>query len=120
MAQTKKTILKRFECLWCCNKYSSNYELEIHLREHTNERPYNCKHCKKPSKSKELLNAHIVIHGEKLHSCSICEQQFHRIREFRVHMMKHCSRRSGVHSPYYRCTPVHNKCSTRYYYYYAF
>lgn len=65
----------RFRCELCSKKCLSKSDLEIHMRMHTNERPYECSMCDKKFKTSANRSSHMDIHaGLKQHECDICSE----------------------------------------------
>ena len=56
---------------------SAKNDLRQHLKDHTDERPFLCRHCEKRFRSKSDWRVQMRTHtGEKLFKCSHCEQRF--------------------------------------------
>ncbi|KAG5670680.1 hypothetical protein PVAND_000928 [Polypedilum vanderplanki] len=81
---------KRFSCSLCPKQCVSKSDLQIHMRSHTNERPYICTICNKAFKTSANRSSHMDIHREdKIHECKVCQQKFQTRPILRKHMKKH-------------------------------
>ncbi|KAK5640770.1 hypothetical protein RI129_009317 [Pyrocoelia pectoralis] len=68
---------KPFQCTSCEAAFCRKPYLEAHLRTHTGERPFKCNYCDKRFTQKSSLNTHKRMHtGERPYSCDICEKKF--------------------------------------------
>lgn len=82
----------RFTCSSCPKVCVSRSDLQIHMRSHTNERPYECTICNKKFKTSANRSSHMDIHlEEKIHECNICFEKFQTRPILRKHKKKHDS-----------------------------
>ncbi|XP_001359299.2 zinc finger protein 248 [Drosophila pseudoobscura] len=77
-------------CEICGNIYSKRAALNIHMRRHMAEKPFECEICSKTFAGPSELNRHIRVHtGEKPFRCKYCARMFadrsSNIRHERTH-----------------------------------
>lgn len=80
----------RFKCNLCGKVCLSKSDLQIHMRSHTNERPYVCTICDKAFKTSANRSSHMDVHREeKIHECNVCFEKFQTRPILRKHKKKH-------------------------------
>ncbi|XP_034721554.1 zinc finger protein 34-like [Etheostoma cragini] len=84
---------RSYLCDVCCKMFMTSKQLQIHMRMHTNEKPYHCGECGRGFSTRAPLRAHMRIHtGETPYSCPDCGWAFKR----KVHLDNHVTVHSGV------------------------
>lgn len=79
---------KPYQCEFCLKKFSDSSSLRSHRRIHTDERPYKCDQCEKKFKNSNNLKSHkISAHEtEKKFSCHICGKSTKIVFNLHKHM----------------------------------
>ncbi|ODM93188.1 putative zinc finger protein [Orchesella cincta] len=80
-----------YECKYCGRRYnkSQKTKYDIHLRQHTGEKPYQCSRCIKAFASREQLNRHEIIHAGMQIQCEFCSSVYKTPKYLRRHHLKH-------------------------------
>ncbi|XP_027369846.1 zinc finger and SCAN domain-containing protein 5B-like [Bos indicus x Bos taurus] len=80
----------RSECKVCKKSFPYQYQLTVHQRTHTGERPFQCDICAKGFIQPSDLRVHQRIHtGEKPYSCDICLKKFTHNSTMHAHKVTH-------------------------------
>ncbi|KAJ8910809.1 hypothetical protein NQ315_014517 [Exocentrus adspersus] len=85
---TKKS--KQQECKICGKTLSSASSYYVHLKQHSNNKPYRCSVCDAAFCRKPYLEVHMRVHtGEKPFECDICKKRFTQKSSLNTHKRSH-------------------------------
>ncbi|XP_052243929.1 PR domain zinc finger protein 5-like isoform X1 [Dreissena polymorpha] len=89
----------------CIDSSKNSGHLKIHMRKHTEERPYTCEVCGYECKQKGNLKRHMRIHtGETPYTCEVCDYECNEKGNLKRHMRKHTEERP------YKCEVCGYEC----------
>ena len=75
-------------CHICGKQFRRRYNLAIHKKIHSNERPFSCTVCGKSFRRQDHLRDHIYTHGKvKPHVCVKCGKGFCQAKNLKLHIV---------------------------------
>jgi len=99
----------RLKCDHCSKSYLKKSALEIHMRNHTGERPYTCswKECRAGFTSNSALDRHFKTHTRVNHFfCDLCNYSASSADYLQSHMKTHPQNRVHSYEPTYSSNGV--------------
>ena len=86
---------RSFTCKHCNKSFITKQNLTVHIKTHTGERPFTCTHCNKRFATKQNRTKHIRTHtGERPFTCTHCDQRFAHKSNLIVHTKIHTGDKS--------------------------
>ena len=83
----KRKKTQQHECDVCDKVFGYPSQLAVHMRTHTNEKPYECDVCEKRFRQLGSLQSHVHIHtNEKPYECDVCEKRYRHADGLKYHM----------------------------------
>ena len=99
----RMTHCYKLECEVCKREFTSRIYLKLHMRVHTNEKPYSCSECGLSYSSHSSLHNHKkTIHSnfkqerKRNHVCHLCGKGFFEKRLLKVHSVSHIEVKSHL------------------------
>ncbi|XP_070546575.1 zinc finger protein 493-like [Ptychodera flava] len=78
------------QCNFCEYKTFFKYDLNIHMKRHSDSEAFNCKFCGKHLVTSGSLSTHIQrFHIQSKHQCTDCEKEFSFLHELNHHIARH-------------------------------
>jgi len=75
------------KCQHCEKVFSTKHRLELHLRVHNNDKPYECNICKKAFTQTRSLKEHLLTHkSERQFKCQFCDKKFVQKNHLKYHL----------------------------------
>lgn len=84
---------KPYQCSYCGKRFTQQCNLNTHIHCHLNDRPFVCPHCGKGFNQRGTRDDHILTHtGERPHKCTECKASFTVGSALKRHMWIHSSK----------------------------
>lgn len=101
-----KHTLTKWICEYCAKSFNTKYKLTLHLRSHTNVRPFKCSQCTASFKQQTDLNTHLrSIHSnDRPFTCTDCGLSFKIPNSLRSHR-----KRMHNHKGMLTCSECHKR-----------
>uniref|UniRef100_A0A8C9VXS2 C2H2-type domain-containing protein n=1 Tax=Scleropages formosus TaxID=113540 RepID=A0A8C9VXS2_SCLFO len=81
---------KMLKCIECEKTFRHRSVLELHMRIHSRDKPFQCKVCGKAFKFSSYLQQHLIIHtGQKPFKCPDCGKDFAFLQNMKTHQRLH-------------------------------
>ena len=75
------------KCTVCSKVFAGKHNLELHMRLHNNEKPYECDVCKKSFTQNRSLKEHKLTHrSERQFKCPYCDKKFVQKNHLKYHL----------------------------------
>ncbi|XP_065350877.1 zinc finger protein ZFP2-like [Cloeon dipterum] len=88
---------KQQPCSVCQKVLASKAGLEVHMRMHKNEKPFECSECGKLFRQEIKLRYHLRIHlGDLPYCCATCGKRFNTQRQLDTHTRVHTNERPYI------------------------
>ncbi|XP_060937813.1 zinc finger protein 658B [Limanda limanda] len=82
--------IETHKCSECGKTFRHRSVLELHMRIHSKDKPYQCKECGKSFRFSSYLQQHVIIHtGQKPYKCPDCGKDFAFLQNMRTHQKLH-------------------------------
>ncbi|KAK7926282.1 hypothetical protein WMY93_008592 [Mugilogobius chulae] len=95
--------VRSFKCpeIDCGKSFRHRSVLELHMRIHNKDKPYQCKVCGKSFRFSSYLQQHLIIHtGKRPYKCPDCGRAFAFLQNMKTHQKLHQEKP-------FRCTSCH-------------
>ncbi|XP_063706937.1 zinc finger protein 585A-like isoform X2 [Culicoides brevitarsis] len=92
----ENVTVKNHFCEYCPKSFKTKLSLKVHIRSHTNERPFVCSECKMSFKTYSAISSHQAVHSkEKKFECYVSECSFRTTTKanLKIHERTHSQER---------------------------
>ncbi|XP_036341045.1 zinc finger protein 600-like isoform X2 [Rhagoletis pomonella] len=77
------------ECSVCMKRYVRKVDLEVHMRNHSGELPYQCPLCERAFMTTSALRKHELLHNGIRYKCGICNKEYSHPSKLSRHRLHH-------------------------------